>query len=1332
MTPSHPKHTSSFQRSLLLVPALVLTILAFAAAPAFAEKIYYPGVSFGGPCVVKAGERCEGKFDEPAGVAVNDESGDVYVVDKGNKRVEEFTETGVFLAEFAPPGGFEDPEEIVVDNSGNPMTGQGDVYVTDTGHKVIDKFSATGAYEGQMTEAEICEYNKFGDEPICEVLPFGSLHGVAVDSAGDLWLSQEVVDRTNHEPYAFVDEFNDSGEFLRTFRTTGGTIDNAMGVDSDENVYLDETHEDNVAVYTPSEAQGDHGTEYVIGGGTAMAITPPSSSLLAGDPLVDSGGAISLYNPITKSNQQPLETFPGETVPKGYEGLSESDGLAVNVSATVYASEHAADRIESFDYVSVPVVKTEPALESGVSETGLTVHGTVNPEGEPIKECYFEYGTEASKYTNSKGETNRIACGSNEKSPGEGCGQNPSGKNEAVAVCAVLTGLQPAQVRSFRLVVEAGSGIVKYGAGLTVTRPEISGEAISDVGSTAATLSAEVDPAGYETCYRIEYGATTAYGGNAEGECIGAGDEAVAITREVSGLESNVVYHFRVVASNALGAKMGEDVVAVTFPAGEGELPDGRVYELVSASPLAEDSDDGNVYVPSPALLKVGGEALDPFNGTSPHGIASELPAQVAESGEAVTYAGDPPASGGGGREGNQAGNQYVARRAAGGGWTQVSLSPPGVENAYLAFPGDLSTGVLETGGSEQFASDAPEGYPELYSRSTAGGPFEPLFTAAPENRTPKEFGFVEGDDQLERTHPLTLAGGNAGTGAVPAFSHLVFEASAVLPSTPPAPEGGTGANNLYDSVGGRLYLVNVLPNGEAQAGATLGIEEGRDESGTNGRDSSNAVSADGSRIYWSTPEWVLGGRGYEERASALYVRENDTQSQSPVEEGRCTVPTDACTVQVDLKEPGSSGQNGGGQFVGASSDGSRVFFTDENRLTGDSLAEAGKPDLYEYDLEAPEEERLTDLSAPPQPGAGANVQGVVGISEDGSYVYFVADGVLREGANAEGAEPVEGRPNLYVHHDAHNTFIATLGPSDGNFTITTEEIPALGDWQRDPGHRTAEVSPDGRAVTFMSTLPLTHYDNVFKGVPVTEVFVYEAETGRIACASCNPSGEPPVTSGGRAHGEPPEALDWGSFLAPSGSLDAYQPRVISEGGSRVFFDSMEPLVPRDSNDRLDVYEWERDGAGSCTLPQGCVYLLSGGQNPENSYFLDASVSGDDVFFVSRAQLTSEDRGSETFELYDARVGGVTTHPEASCSGTGCQGVPPAPPIFATPASATIAGVEADEPPPPPAPEVKRVTKKTVKCKRGKKLTHGRCVKRSKSKKAKRAKSANRDRRANS
>jgi hypothetical protein len=271
--------------------------------------------------------------------------------------------------------------------------------------------------------------------------------------------------------------------------------------------------------------------------------------------------------------------------------------------------------------------------------------------------------------------------------------------------------------------------------------------------------------------------------------------------------------------------------------------------------------------------------------------------------------------------------------------------------------------------------------------------------------------------------------------------------------------------------------------------------------------------------------------------------------------------------------------------------------------------------------------------------------------------------------------------------HNGVMTFIVTLSPNDNEILPSNGPSgsgPSRGDWQGDVGARTAEVAPGGHAVTFMSTLSLSGYDNygvvdqrfgetIFGYQP--EVFVYEAGAGRIFCASCNPAGTPPASAG----------EDWGNqyggYVGQSDvqhSVDShwssFQLRFINEAGTQVFFMTAQPLVAQDTNKRQDIYEWESDGSGGCRQTGGCVSLLSSGSSPNPAFFVDASGSGQDVFFTSRAQL-APGAVDEAVKLYDARVNGGFSEPSLACTGTGCQGVPPAPPIFATPSSVTFSGV---------------------------------------------------------
>jgi hypothetical protein len=147
----------------------------------------------------------------------------------------------------------------------------------------------------------------------------------------------------------------------------------------------------------------------------------------------------------------------------------------------------------------------------------------------------------------------------------------------------------------------------------------------------------------------------------------------------------------------------------------------------------------------------------------------------------------------------------------------------------------------------------------------------------------------------------------------------------------------------------------------------------------------------------------------------------------------------------------------------------------------------------------------------------------------------------------------------------------------------------------------------------------------------------------------------------------------------------------MSDNGDRVFFDSEQPLVPGDLNGVQDVYEWEREGTGTCAaqtpprLDRGCVSLLSGANGGGFSFLVDADASGDNVFLEHLGPLGQVQAASDRIEIYDARVNGGFSNNSLACSGTGCQGVPPAPPLFATPASVTFAGA-GNFPPPASSP----------------------------------------------
>ncbi len=594
---------------------------------------------------------------------------------------------------------------------------------------------------------------------------------------------------------------------------------------------------------------------------------------------------------------------------------------------------------------------------------------------------------------------------------------------------------------------------------------------------------------------------------------------------------------------------------------------------------------DADVYVPSVAP-----------SADDEEGISTNLPFQAAAGGGAVAYVGDPSSSGNG-SSGQGKGNEYIATHLPEGGWEQQDIQPLGYKTpVYQAFSSDLSVGILSSCERAVLAAGVPEdGYNVAYTRASGNGAYHPLFTTTPTRLSAEEFGAFDVHSYSEKCAlgPENAVFAVAYAGGSDDLGHLLFEANGAL--TPQAPDGGAKDNNLYDSAAGQLHLVNVLPDGASAANATFGAPPA---ALLEIPDFSHVISSDGSRIFWTDLE-----------TDELFVRENDTTTKLVSE---------------------------GGRFWTASTDGSKVFLT---KAKEGNLNKEG--DLEEYNTATA---TTTDLT--PEGPAHEHVQGVVGTSENGEYVYYIANN------------------ELYLRHTDTTTPIAPLEPSDLEAISPYEGTEIRGgDLRPGLGNRTAEVTPDGHSVVFMSTRSLTGYPN--EGL--SEVYVYETETG-LFCASCDPSGAPPLIT---------TSIHNAAGFLPISHSNTYIPRWISADGSRVFFDSPEPLVPQDHNNQQDAYEWEREGSGSCPRDTGygnCVYLLSGGTSSTKSWLLDASESGNDVFIISRAQLVAKDQ-NDNFNVFDVRAGGGTQPTPPECSGTGCQGVPPAPPTFATPASTTFEGV---------------------------------------------------------
>ncbi len=902
-------------------------------------------------------------------------------------------------------------------------------------------------------------------------------------------------------------------------------------------------------------------------------------------------------------------------------------------------------------FTTVPVVEapvtSEPA--SAVTATSAAFEGELSPAGASGKLSYqFDYNT------------NGTCVGGQGTSPVE------VAEAKQQHVSATAQELEPNETYTFCLVATDMFGEQAQGNEVSVLTghqaPVITGVSVSNTTPSEVTVSAEIYPHGELTTYRMEYGPTNAYGSSTTGASISAQHGPADIQTRLTGLMPGSEYHYRIVATNQTGSEYLADATFITGEAalagGQG-LPDDRAYEMVTPP----NNEDANVYVPRALVAEPNSE-----------GIQTEKLFQVASDGSAVAYIGDATSGGGNGEGGKGIGNQFLASRLSGSGWTTKSIQPAGVfSTAYIGFSNDLSAGVLQSG-TQAEPEDLPlseealgGGYKVLYARSASESAYRPLYTKNVQPERPEEgpggrngFGANEGVAGPQGIEAPVFAGGSAD------FSNLLFEANDALLGGDGVLETelgqdvrteiakGENKNYLYDSVDGSLRLIDVSPEGKVVPDATIGGPPLKGTAGYNAAPRLNppnfggVISTDGKRVYWSSIETSYAeGKISEERPIGLFLRENPAEPQSPVVDGRCSVSGDACTVQVS---------GGEAQYWASAANGRYAFYSE-----GEGL--------YRYDAEPQAGHGSQETVA----GPSAGVMGVLGVSEDGKDVYFVARGVL-SGASSEGVGPVEGEPNLYLSRgDETPVFIATLSSMDGN--EVEPYVPYLyegefGDWQSG-SHRTARVTGDGGSVVFMSSrsLSVVGYQHGYPNGGAEEIYVYNAGSNRLYCASCG-------STGGGAEGYLP--ISWG---------DNTYPQWISEDGNRVFFNSSASLVAQDTNGKQDVYEWEHEGSGTCTngsgVNGGCVFLLSGGTSKADSWLIGAGANGNDVFLATRAQLVPEDQNG-AFDLYDVKVDGVKPISPPQCTGTGCQGVPAPPPTFATPSSVTFNGV-GNFPPPVPA-----------------------------------------------
>jgi hypothetical protein len=879
-----------------------------------------------------------------------------------------------------------------------------------------------------------------------------------------------------------------------------------------------------------------------------------STATVRGEIELDGGGPITgceVKYGLTKAYGQTAPCSPALNYTEDTDVSAELTGLSLGSTyhyAFVGTNASGSGYSGNQTVRSAAVLNVQTGTPSEIDDESATLNGSLDPDGMST-EYRFEYGL--------SGELTQSTPFS---APIGGSGSQP--------VSEGIDSLRAGTVYSYRLVGRnsLGTTLGPVKTFRVAGPPSVAGVRATNVGETQVDLNAAVNPGGYPTTYRFEYGTDTDYGQTfpippAE-EAAGEGTGFSSFQAHIEGLQPGVVYHFRVVATNQWGSTSSPDTTFNFFPQPcpnehvrqemrSTTLPDCRAYELVSPAdaegiqiyPGTEIDDYGFAFGydtplayhhtiqntglaqnPSRFMFFAGLGALD--EGNSPNVTLESYVSTRTNEGWVTKFPGIK------GDEGGETGHKVCA--------TDLS--------ACLDHPVDTNT------------SNMPQnsGY---------------LFNANGEKvgAVPSNFKAIPGGEKFIGDWQPS-----------PDFSHFAFSSNDV----PFAPGGLTTApgsaydNNLTDQ---SIELISLLPNGDP-----IGLDS------TNAQEfiqfMPNAVSTDGSHILMSTA--ASTGPNH------LYMRVDGS-------------------ITYDIA-------NGAGvRYIGMSRNGQRVLFSATQQLAPEDNDESADVYRWEENGGAPTLSVLSqangegdsdecdaswtsgcsvvllDTERDELTGFGGPLYiNVVLAGSDTKYGATSGAVAFFSPENLGGAAPLNGK-NLYLATGGQVKYIATFG--------STQAISRI------------QVAPDGKHVGFLTAAQLTSYDNA----EYKEMYTYDAETEEILCASCNPSGLPPTADVEASQNGSFMADDGRVFFATSDPLvptdvdvfklpDVYEyvdgrPQLISSGvaanakapggaglfvaktlgleavsanGIDVYFSTTDSLVPQDENGRFAKIYTARTNGG--------------------------------------------------------------------------------------------------------------------------------------------------------
>ncbi len=890
------------------------------------------------------------------------------------------------------------------------------------------------------------------------------------------------------------------------------------------------------------------------------------------------------------------------------------------------------------------LVTEEPTELDGKT---ATLHGSFNPE--PLDtHYYFSYSYYYCEWSEAKEPVLQTCYGGpTDEAPVGGADAGiPHGPTK---VSLPVAGLEPDAEYNVSIVASNSLG-TSVGATKSFKTPpappEFRNVATAEVHTDVATVAAEIypgesnatnfnEPGAKHTEYYFEYGPSNC----ATSKCLstpkvtmGRGTTFESVTGDLENLTPGTTYHWRAAAVNTNSATptFGPDETFTTFPyveLGHDSCPNAHQRQQTGAAGLLDCRAYERVSSPNAGGYDV---ESDLVSGQTPFGGFPE-----AEGPSRVLYAVHDGGISGTGHPTNDGPDPYVATRTA-NGWT----------TEYVGIPSNIDPA------SDPFSSTLAEATPNLETFAFSGEHLcAPCFSEGIQTGIPLHLpngSLVQGMAGSINPGPEAKPDGHIAKYFSANGSHFIFGSSSQF--EPDANKDGDVSIYDRDLTSGQTHVVSKTPSGE-NLPCLQGAGNCHSPADPNGIAELD-ISRDGSRI-------IVAQKVSEDADHNVYYHPYMDIGDS--------------SKTIDLA-PGSTS---GVLYDGMSEDGSKVFFTTKDKLLAADTDESA--DLYGAEVSPEGKLNLQLLSTgaegtgnsnscdPVSNEAGAHwnsleatpncgilaIGGGGGLATGDGTVYFLSPELLDGPSNG-----TENQPNLYVVRPGKAPqFVATLAPND----------PAVVDGVKEAGTRhTADfqVTPNGEYAVFGTTQQLSEYDNTGH----SEIYRYGALNGKLDCVSCKSTG-----------------------VAPDGPATLASNGLSLTNDGRVFFNSDDALVLRDTDHRQDVYEWE----------DGTVQLISSGASAFDSSLLSVTASGADVYFFTRDSLAPQDQSGPEVKIYDAReFGGFAYTPPAvpcqasdECHGPGTP-APPLPDVHVNP------GTSGNTPSQPRS-----------KCKGGLTSKHSKCVK---------------------